>query len=232
MAMIFANNKMSDDVNVFGVMNDPGTGVDFTLLDPRATEKDIVKMLEIACDHRYYAVIVPQIHVAFAKRYVTTKLSSTLKVGTVVGFPLGTSTAKTKIREAKDAIKNGADELDVVIAIAKVKEGDYGYVKREIQRIMRIKRKVVVKAILETAFLSPEEIERVVGVLVKAKVDFVMTSTGYAPFGADIETVEKLVSLTEKTGVLVKASGGIKTKAQADNLYRLGVTRIGSSRII
>lgn len=228
----FAKNKVAEDIFDVNVLDDPGSGIDFTLVDPRATEKDIKSMLDIACDNRYYAAIVSPVHVRFAREYIDKKLSGTLKLGTVIGFPLGSSTIKVKIQEAKDAIRSGADELDVVVSIGSIKEGDYAYVKHEMQRIVRLKRKVVVKAIIETAYLSPEEIEKTVQALVKARVDYIMTSTGYAPLGADIETVEKLITLTNRTGVLVKASGGIKTKAQAENLFRVGVARVGTSRII
>ena len=220
---------VSMDVSAFSATS---SGIDFTLLDPRATEKDIESLCNIAFKNKYYAVIVSPVFVRFARNFIDTKLSSSIKVGTVVGFPLGGSTIKSKIAEAKEAIKNGAEELDVCICVNQVKQGDYAYIKYEMSRIVRLSRKVVVKAIIETAYLTPEEIEKVVHALVRARVDYIMTSTGYAPLGADLEVVEKIINLLSRSKVMVKASGGIKTKAQVDNYFRLGVSRIGTSRII
>jgi len=208
------------------------TGIDFTLLDPRATTKDIESLVSIAFKNKYYACVVSPSLVKFTRNLIDLKYSSALKVATVVGFPLGNNTTKTKIREAKEAIKSGAHEVAVVVNIGKIKEGDLGFVRSELARICRLSRKVLFKAIIETAYLTQEEIEKVVHACVKARVDMIETSTGYAPLGADAETVEKISNLISKSGVMIKASGGIKTKAQAENLLRVGASRIGTSRII
>lgn len=229
---MFGNEKVFNDVLAQEVLNDPETGIEFTLLDPRATAKDIDSLISIAYKNKYYSVVVPQCFVKYARNQVDTKYSSALKVCTVVGFPLGSAQSKVKVVEAKTAIKNGANELDVMINLHKVKEGDYGYIKQEMNRIARISRKVVVKAIIETAYLTLDELEKVVHALARTRIDFVMTCTGYAPLGADIETAEKIMSILGKSHVKIKAAGGIKTKAQAENLFRVGVSRVGTSRIL
>jgi len=231
---LFDQSKEFEDVfdAGMGAFNSYSGVVDFTLLDPRTTTRDIEDLCNIAYKNKYYSVVVPPIFVEFARKYVDEKLSGALKVCSVVGFPLGNVTTKGKIAEAKKIIKSGADEIEVVINISAVKENDYRLIKSEMSRIVRLNRKILVKAILETAYLTMEEIEKVVKVLVKTRVDYIMTSTGYAPIGATEEIVEKLSNLTDRTNVQIKAAGGVKSKAQAENFIRLGASRIGTSRII
>lgn len=205
--------------------------IDFTLLDPRAVNKDIQTLVNIAIRNQYYAICVNPINVLDAKSFVLNSTRKDIKVVSVVGFPLGANTVQTKVAEAKQALSDGADELDVVINIARVKENDYGYIKNELSRIVRIARGKIVKAIIETCYLTREEIKEVCKVCLKAKVDFIKTSSGYGTGGATVDDV-LLIKEIVKDKCHIKASGGIKTKAQAEELIRAGAQRIGTSRIL
>ena len=132
--------------------------VDFTLLDPRATEKDLADLCNIAIKNKYYGVCVNGYNVEFVKRYIAKKTVDNLNIIAVVGFPLGASTLPVKIAETKQVINDGADEIDVVINIGAAKQGDWDYVKNELSRIVRISRGRVVKAIIETCYFDKEEI--------------------------------------------------------------------------
>ena len=205
--------------------------IDFTLLDPRAVNKDIQTLVNIAIRNQYYAICVNPINVLDAKSFVLNSTRKDIKVVSVVGFPLGANTVQTKVAEAKQALSDGADELDVVINISRVKENDYGYIKNELSRIVRIARGKIVKAIIETCYLTREEIKEVCKVCLKAKVDFIKTSSGYGTGGATVDDV-LLIKEVVKDKCYIKASGGIKTKAQAEELIRAGAQRIGTSRIL
>lgn len=230
---LFKNKKGFHDMSAGGLVgvDSFGARVDFTLLDPRTTLKDIEELCNIASKNGYYSVVVPPVFVKYAKDYIQNNLSGSVLVGSVVGFPLGNVSTAGKIQEAKSLIKAGADEIEVSINLSAVKMGDYQTVKYELAKIARICRKCVVKAIFETAYLEDGEIEKLVKICIKSKVDYIMTSSGYAPIGATLETVEKLFSLSGgKIGI--KASGGIKTRMDAESYLRLGAVRIGTSRII
>ena len=226
---LFRNKKGFSD-NSLGVKTIESC-VDFTLLDPRTTDKDVVELMKIAAKNQYYSVVVPPVFVSFAKNYIENHLSGSLLVGSVVGFPLGNISTKGKICEVKNLIKAGADEIEVSLDISMVKMGEFGGLRAEISRIVRAAKRRVVKVVLETAYLTEAEIEKVVKICDKSKVDYVMTSSGYAPLGATLENVEKLVTLASgRMGV--KASGGIKTRIDAESFLRIGASRIGTSRII
>ena len=203
--------------------------VDYTLLSPATTAKDLEKFLCTAYKNRYYAVCVNPINVAYARKYIDYKFKGNLKVACVVGFPLGENVTETKIFEIKQAIKDGVDEVDVVAPISRILSGDWNYVKYEISRISRAAKKIVVKVIIETALLSKQEIIKISSLCAKYKIDYVKTSTGFADGGATPEVVE-IIKSAVKNKCGVKASGGIQTRVQAVNLVRAGATRIGTSR--
>lgn len=206
--------------------------VDFTLLDPRAVTKDIHTLINIAIKNRYGAVCVNPANVLEARNYIDNKVKvNNLLVVSVIGFPLGSNTTSIKVAEAKQALSDGADELDVVINIGKLKDGDLAYVKNELSRIVRISKGKIVKAIIETCYLNREEIKEACKICEKAKVDFIKTSTGYGTGGATIEDVV-LIKEAVKNRCAIKASGGIRTRQQAEELVRAGATRIGTSRVI
>lgn len=205
--------------------------VEFTLLDPRAISKDIHTLINVAVKNNYYGVCVNPDKVIDARDYIDNKLKADLALVAVVGFPLGAHTIQTKVTEAKQAISDGADELDVVINIGRAKEGDFGYIKNELSRIVRISKGKIIKAIIETCYLTRDEIKSVCKACEKAKVDFVKTSTGYGTGGATVEDV-MLIKETVKNKCGIKASGGIRTRAQAEELIRAGASRIGTSKVI
>ena len=205
--------------------------IDFTLLDPRAVTKDIYTLINVAAKNQYYSVCVNPINILTAKAYIEQNIRTDLKVVGVIGFPLGANSIPTKVYEAKQCLNDGADELDVVINIGKVKEQDFSYIKNELSRIVRISKNKIVKAIIETCYLTRDEIKEVCKACIKAKVDFVKTSTGYGTKGATNEDI-MLINECVRGKCLIKASGGIRTKAQAEELIRAGASRIGTSRVI
>lgn len=204
------------------------SAVEFTLLDSRATQKDIHDLVNVAIKNKYHGVCVNGANVKIAKEFALTKATYNLAVVCVVGFPLGANTIQTKVFEAKQAIADGADEIDVVINIGKAQEGDFEYIKNELSRIVRACHGKIVKAIIETCYLSRDQIVQLCRVCMRAKVDFVKTSTGFGTGGATPEVVS-LISNTCGGKCGVKASGGIRTTRQAEDMIRAGATRIGTS---
>jgi len=205
--------------------------VEFTLLDPRALKKDIHTLINVAVKNNYYAVCVNPVYVADAREYIDKTLNVDLGVVSVVGFPLGASTIKTKICEVKQALKDGADEIDYVLNISKVKENDFLYIKKEMQNIVKAAKHMIVKVIIETCYLTKEEIKQVCKICEKIKIDFIKTSTGYGTQGATVEDV-MFIKDCVKGKIGIKASGGVRTREQAEELVRAGANRIGSSRTI
>ena len=151
-----------------------------------------------------------------------------MKVAAVVGFPLGAMTTAAKVFEAKEAIENGASEIDMVINVAKLQDGEYGYVEEEICQIKEAIGKNVLKVIIETCYLSDEEKVKACELSLKAKADFVKTSTGFGTGGATFEDV-KLMKSVVGNNAKVKASGGVKDKETAEKYVELGAERLGTS---
>ncbi len=210
---------------------DVNSKVDFTLLDSRATFADLEKLCDVAYKNQYYSVCVNPCNVHYVSGYISKNLGGKLKVASVVGFPLGANSTETKVFETKEAIKNGANEIDVVINIGRAKNGDFDYVKDELSKVKKAAKNNIVKAILETCYFDENEVVKLCKACMRAKVDFVKTSTGFGTGGATPE----IVSLMKKTVAgkcLVKASGGIRTREQAIELVNLGADRLGTSRII
>ncbi len=219
------NNKTDLEINLVN------SKIDFTLLDARASFSDLEKLCNIAYKNRYYAVCVNPCNISYVKGYIIDNLNNALKVCSVIGFPLGANTTNTKCNEIKEAISDGADELDVVINIGKLKAGDYEYVKNEIMKIRKISKKHILKIIIETCYLDENEIIKVCNICSRCKVDFVKTSTGYGIGGAtekDISIIYKVLAGKCK----IKASGGIKDRRKAIDFINLGADRIGTSHII
>ena len=222
MFKIRRKNKEIDELNY---------KVDFTLLDARASFFDLEKLCDIAYKNGYYSVCVNPCNVAYVKGYIADNFNNDLRVCSVVGFPLGANSVDIKSAEAKHAISDGADEIDAVINIGRVKAGDFEYVKTEIEKLRKITKNKVLKIIIETCYLDDNEIIKLCGICAKCKVDFVKTSTGFGIGGA----TEKDVLLIYKTlngKCMIKASGGIRERGQAINFINMGVDRIGTSHII
>ncbi|MDT9757043.1 deoxyribose-phosphate aldolase [Heyndrickxia coagulans] len=199
--------------------------IDHTLLKPEATEKDILKLTAEAAQYHFASVCIHPYWVKLATR----ELAGTgVKVCTVIGFPLGATTAETKAFETKKAIGDGADEIDMVINIGALKSGNTEAVEADIRAVVEAAQGKLVKVIIETCLLTNEEKELACRLAVKAGAHFVKTSTGFSTGGATIEDV-KLMRQTVGDKAGVKASGGIHTKAEAEAMIEAGATRIGAS---
>ena len=199
--------------------------VDHTLLKPNATQEEIAKLCEEARSYCFASVCVNPTYVSFAAQLLR---GSGVKVCTVVGFPLGSTTPTVKAIEARDAIANGADEIDMVINVGALKSGNDSLVFDDIKAVREATRGRVLKVILETSLLTKEEKVRACAVSKKAAADFVKTSTGFGGGGA---TVEDVRLMRETVGPLmgVKASGGIRDTQTAEQMIAAGATRLGTS---
>ncbi len=198
--------------------------IDHSLLSPTATSEQVAQWCAECDRFNFAAVCIAPSHVAQA---VDLLHNSKAKVCTVIGFPTGATTSATKLYEAQEAAERGADELDIVINLGWLKEGKTEAIHREIATICE-ETGLLVKTILETAVLSPEEIALAAEICMDAGASFLKTSTGWQG-GATVEVVRQLWELTQGR-VGIKASGGIGTAAQAVALIQAGATRIGTSR--
>ncbi|MFC0298396.1 deoxyribose-phosphate aldolase [Geobacillus jurassicus] len=200
--------------------------IDHTLLKPEATEQQIVQLCAEAKQYGFAAVCVNPTWVKTAAR----ELSGTdVRVCTVIGFPLGATTPETKAFETKNAIENGAREVDMVINIGALKSGDDGLVERDIRAVVEAAAgRALVKVIIETTLLTDEEKVRACQLAVKAGADYVKTSTGFSGGGATVEDVA-LMRKTVGDRAGVKASGGVRDRETAEAMINAGATRIGTS---
>lgn len=199
--------------------------IDHTLLKPTATSEDIRKLCDEAEKYNFYAVCVNGSRVSDCKRFLK---SGQVKIAAVVGFPLGASSTVVKIFEAHKAIEDGADEIDMVINVGWLKEGKTEDVLKEVKQLKDAIAQKVLKVIIETCFLTKEEIVQAAEICVKAGADYVKTSTGYGTGGAIFEDVI-LIKKTVGNHAKIKASGGIKDKESALKFLSLGVSRLGTS---
>lgn len=219
--------QKSDNLDVLNV----NSKVDFTLLDPRATYADIERLCDIAYKNQYYAVCVNPIYVSYAKGYIAKNFNNLIKVVSVIGFPLGANKIDVKLLEAKQAIDDGADEIDVVINISMLKTRNYDYIKSEVVKLRKLAKKQILKIIIETCYLDENDIIKICKICSKAKADYVKTSTGFGTGGVT-ENVINILYRELSGKCKIKASGGIKSRAEAINLLNLGAERIGTSHII
>lgn len=201
--------------------------IDHTLLKPSILTSEVEKLCSEAYEHGFAAVCIPP---PFIKRCKTILHPTTIKVATVIGFPFGYSAVEAKLAETVLAVVDGVDELDMVINIAALKNGDWAYLEKEVGHVANITRqhKKVLKVIIESGILTPEEIKECCRLYAGAGVDFVKTSTGYAEKGASVEDVQLIRSQLPST-VHVKASGGIRTYDFAKALIEAGADRLGCS---
>lgn len=196
--------------------------IDHTLLKPDATAKDIKDLCAEAKKHNFASVCVNPVHVSLAAELLK---KTNVKVCTVIGFPLGATTSETKAFETKNAITNGAQEVDMVMNIGALKSGDYAKVRKDISAVVAVARDAIVKVIIETGLLTDEEKVHACQLAKEAGADFVKTSTGFSGKA----TVHDVKLMRKAFGKGIKASGGIRTYEDAIALVKAGATRIGTS---
>ncbi|KMT21392.1 deoxyribose-phosphate aldolase [Clostridium cylindrosporum] len=200
--------------------------IDHTLLKPEATLEEVKALCSEAKKNGFAAVCINPCFVSHARNELE---GSKVKVCTVIGFPLGASTSKVKALETRDAIENGADEVDMVINIGRLKEGDIDYVRSDINSVVfEARNKAVVKVIIETSLLTDTEKEIACKLAKEVGADFVKTSTGFSGGGATLDDV-KLMKKAVEGSLKVKASGGIRSYEDAINMISAGADRLGTS---
>lgn len=200
--------------------------IDHTMLKPDAREEDIRKLCEEAIEYEFATVCVNPCYVPMAKHLLQ---DSDVGITTVIGFPLGATTITTKCAEAQEAIENGATEVDMVINVGALKDKKYDYVRDDIKAVVHTaNKKAVVKVIIETSLLTDEEKEKACLLAKEAGADFVKTSTGFSGGGATKDDIALMRKTVDDT-MGVKASGGVRTREDAEALIRAGATRIGAS---
>lgn len=204
--------------------------VDHTLLKPESTWNQIRQICDDAMKYHTATVCIPADYVARCKDYMQDKAD---KVGvcTVIGFPTGYSTTASKVFEAADAVKNGADEVDMVINIGMLKDGRDEDVLNEINAIKEACDGHVLKVIIETCLLTEEEKIRMCDIVSRSNADFIKTSTGFSTAGATFDDIA-LMKKHMVPGKGIKAAGGISSLEDAEKFIELGATRLGTSRIV
>ncbi|MCM3725532.1 deoxyribose-phosphate aldolase [Neobacillus cucumis] len=201
--------------------------IDHTLLKADATQEEILKIINEAKEYLFASVCVNPTWVKTAAELLAD--TPEVKVCTVIGFPLGASTSETKAFETKNAIENGADEVDMVINISALKDQQDDIVEKDIRAVVEAaKGKALVKVIIETCLLTDEEKVKACELAVKAGADFVKTSTGFSTGGATAQDI-RLMRQTVGANVGVKASGGVRSREDALAMVEAGATRIGAS---
>ena len=210
-------------------MNNIASYIDHTLLKPEASEEQIRKICEEAVKYNFASVCVNPCRVKLCSELLE---DSNVAVCTVVGFPLGAATTETKTFETLNAIANGATEIDMVINIGAVKDGNFELVKKDIEAVVdAAKEMAIVKVIIETCLLTNEEKAKVCQIVKDAGADFVKTSTGFSTAGATVEDIELMHSVVgDDFGI--KAAGGIRSFETAMNMINAGANRIGASASI
>ena len=206
-------------------MTSINTYIDHTLLKPESTQEEIKQLTDEAKAYHFASVCVNPTWVAYAKEQLK---DSDVKVCTVIGFPLGATTSQTKAFETQDAIANGADEVDMVINIGKLKSKQYDEVEDDIRAVVEASGDKLVKVIIEACLLTNDEKVKACQLSVAAGADYVKTSTGFSLHGATIEDVA-LMRQTVGPDIGVKAAGGARSLADAEAFIAAGATRIGTS---
>lgn len=202
--------------------------IEHTLLKQDATGEELLKLFEEAKKYDFKGVCVNPINVAAAKKYLK---DTGVKVVTVVGFPLGANVSEVKAFETQKAVQDGANEIDMVINVSKLKDRDYDFVKKDIETVKEACADRPLKVILETDLLAKDEIKKACELCIEAKADFVKTSTGFVKngVGAKVEDVKLMADIVKPCGLGVKASGGIRDKEKALALVSAGADRLGTS---
>ncbi|MBC3759623.1 deoxyribose-phosphate aldolase [Hyunsoonleella sp. SJ7] len=202
--------------------------IDYTCLNPSATEHDIVELCKQAIEHNFHSVCVNSCYVAMAKQILK---DSNTKVCTVVGFPFGSADSKAKVFEAENAINDGADEIDMVLNRGFLKSKNYVAVLRDVLNVKTAIGKKPLKVILEISELNKNDIIKACEICLDANADYIKTSTGFAKSGATFTAV-KIIKKTVKNKMKIKASGGISDFETALKFIDAGADRIGTSTLI
>lgn len=201
--------------------------VDHTLLGQTAGWEEIRKLCDEALEYHTASVCIPPSYVRQAKEYVGDKMP----VCTVIGFPNGYSTTEIKAAETKDAVQNGADEVDMVINLGWMKDREFDSVENEIKAVKAAAGDKILKVIIETCFLTEEEKIQLCGIVTRAGADYIKTSTGFGGAGTTFDDI-RLFAEHVGSNVKIKAAGGISTLEDAERFLELGADRLGTSRII
>ena len=201
--------------------------VDHTLLSQQATWEEIKTLCDDAMHFGTASVCIPPSFVRRAKDYVGDKMA----ICTVIGFPNGYNTTEVKVYETKDALANGADEIDMVINIGALKEKQYDAVEQEIRALKEACGDHILKVIIETCLLTDEEKIKMCELVTKAGADYIKTSTGFSTAGATFADIALFAEHVGE-GVKIKAAGGISSFADAEEFIRLGASRLGTSRLV
>ena len=199
--------------------------IDHTLLKPTTTERDIIDLCNEAKRFQFYSVCVNSSYIPLAKQLLS---KSSVKICSVVGFPLGATSTASKVFEAQKAVHDGADEIDMVINIGFLKSKNHVAVLKDISDVKMAIGRIPLKVILEISELSKNEIVKACEICLDAKVDFIKTSTGFSKSGATLTAV-KIIKKTVRDRAKIKASGGIKDLETAQKYIDAGVSRIGTS---
>ena len=200
---------------------------DHTLLLQTSTFDEIKSICDDGMKYQTASVCIPPCYVKSAKEYVKDRLA----ICTVIGFPNGYNTTEVKVFETENAIKDGADEIDMVINIGALKSKNYAYVLDEIKQIKRACGDKILKVIIETCLLTKDEIVKMCEIVTEAKADYIKTSTGFSKSGATLEDVALMKKSVGKD-VLVKAAGGISGIEDAEQFIKIGASRLGTSRVV
>lgn len=202
--------------------------IDHTILNADATKEAVIKVIDEAKKYEFASVCLEPCWVSLAAERLK---DSSVKVCTVIGFPLGANTKTVKAFEAKEAVDNGADEVDMVLNIGALKSGDDAMVLEDMKAVREAAKDAVVKVILETCLLTDDEKKKACALAKEAGLDFVKTSTGFSTAGATVEDVKLMRDAVGDT-MGVKASGGIRDTKTAEAMIAAGATRIGASKSI
>ena len=202
--------------------------IEHTLLKQDAKQEDFLKLFEEAKEHKFLGVCINPLYVKLAKENLK---NSDVKIVTVVGFPLGANRSDVKAFETSKAIEDGADEIDMVINVSKLKDKDYEFIINDIKTVKSACKDKPLKVILETDLLTKDEIKKACELCIEAKADFVKTSTGFVKngIGAQAEDVKLMYETVSPYGLKVKASGGIRDKETAIKMIEAGAERLGTS---
>ncbi len=209
-------------------MTDLSKYIEHTLLKQDAKKEELKKLYDEAKEHNFLGICVNPVNVADAKQYLK---DTNVKIVTVVGFPLGANRSDVKAFETQKAVEDGADEIDMVINVSKLKDQDYDFVKKDIETVKKACADKPLKVILETDLLEKGEIQKACELCVEAKADFVKTSTGFVKngVGAKAEDVKLMAQIVKPHGLRVKASAGIRDKEKAMAMIEAGADRLGTS---